>query len=182
LAISDIDGVFDAFALVLLLNFVGLLLYKRVEAFERARDVFAGFLLCLAKRSEELLLFFALALRVGPIDSKRSFMVRYPVNFVPVLVLLFTDTLHREQSILRTAVAFFANAALLAPEVAVNRITLGHFVITKTLVELHAAAVGKFAQQREYLPFQVGRRLFLRIAEVDFVLDLQPPQVRLEQI
>ena len=100
------------------------------------------------------------------------------------LVLVFRDpnSLNRKQSILRTAVAFLADAGLLAPQVAVNGVTLGHFVVAIALGEIHAAAVGELAQQAQYLPLKVSGRPLLRIAEEDLVLDFQTAQLRVENI
>ena len=99
-------------------------------------------------------------------------------------VLFFRDanTLHREQGVLRTAVSFFADARLLAPKVAVEGIALRHLVIAVALREIHAAAVGEFAQQAEHLPLHVGGWTLGRIAEEDLVLDLQTAQLRVENI
>src|ERR1019366_5214780 len=43
-------------------------------------------------------------------------------------------------------------------------------------------AVAEFANQREHFPFDVGGRPFGRIVEENLVLDLQPPQLLIEQI
>jgi hypothetical protein len=92
------------------------------------------------------------------------------------------DSLHGEQRILRAAVAFFADARLLAPQVAVNGVALGHFVVAVALGEVHASAIGEFAQQAQYLPLDVSGRALGRIAEVDLVLDLQAAQLRVEYV
>src|ERR1022692_3624378 len=99
------------------------------------------------------------------------------------LMLLFgAHSLHRKKCILRTAVAFFANAGLLAPQVAIDGIALRHFVVAVALGKAHASAVGKLAQQREHLPFNVGGRPLGGIAEINLVLDLQPAQLSLEYV
>src|SRR6266496_1842991 len=47
------------------------------------------------------------------------------------LVLFGIDAhpLHRQQGILGTAISFLANAGFLAPEIAINGVTLRHFVV-----------------------------------------------------
>src|SRR5208282_3600714 len=99
-----------------------------------------------------------------------------------VLVFRHSNSLHREQSVLRAAIAFFADTRLLAPQVAVNGVTLGHFVVTVTLGEVHAAAVGELAQHAQHLPLNVSGRALLRVAEINLVLDLQTAQLRVENV
>jgi len=99
------------------------------------------------------------------------------------LVLFFgAHALHGEKRILRAAIAFLADTGLLAPQIAVDGVALRHFVITVTLGKTHAAAVGEFAQQGEYLPLDIGGRTLGRVAEVDLILDLQPAQLSLEHV
>jgi hypothetical protein len=99
-------------------------------------------------------------------------------------VFVFGDanTLYGKQGILRAAIAFFTNAGFFAPQVALNGIALGHFVVTVALREAHAAAVGKLAYEGYHLPLHVGGWALGGIAEEDFVLDLQPPELRVEKI
>ena len=92
-----------------------------------------------------------------------------------------THALHGEQRILRTAVAFFANAALLAPQVAVDGVALRHFVVAEALLEAHPPAVAELAQQAQHLPLDIRGRLLGRIAEINFVLDLEPAQLRFKK-
>src|SRR5579872_323220 len=89
--------------------------------------------------------------------------------------------LHRKKSVLGPAIAFFADAALLTPQVAVNGVALSHFVVTEALRERKFAAIAEFAQQTQHFPLDVSGRLLGRIAEIDFVFDLQSPQLRLKQ-
>src|SRR5215469_18038247 len=108
--------------------------------------------------------------------------VAQPVNFMGLLMLFRPDTLHRQQRVLGPAIAFFADARFLAPQIAIDGVTLRDFVITEPLREAQAAAVGELAKQREHLPFEIGRRFLLRIAEEDFVLDFEAAQLRLEKV
>ncbi len=98
------------------------------------------------------------------------------------MVFFRANSLHGEQRILRAAVAFFANAGLLAPQIAVDGVALSHFVVAVALGKAHASAVGKFAQQGEHLPLDIGGRPLGRIAEVDLILDLQPAELGLEYV
>src|SRR2546427_9032864 len=104
------------------------------------------------------------------------------VNFVLGFMFLLAHALDREQRILRPPVALFANSAFLAPQIAINSITLSHFVVAKTLSETHAAAITEFAEQTEDLPLDVRGRLLAWITEVNLVLDLQSSQVRVEKV
>src|SRR5579872_1013396 len=88
--------------------------------------------------------------------------------------------LNREQGVLRAAVSFLANSGLLAPKIAVDGITLGHFVVAVALREIHAAAIRKLPQQGEDLPLDIGRWALGRVAEKDLVLDLQTAQLGVE--
>src|ERR1700674_514738 len=92
-----------------------------------------------------------------------------------------THPLHREQRVLGTTVPFFANAALLAPQVAVDGVALRHFVVAEALLEAHPSAITELAQQAQHLPLDIGGRLLGRIAEINLVLNLEPPQLRLKQ-
>ena len=105
----------------------------------------------------------------------------YAVDFVFRLVFFRAHSLHGEQRVLRTAVAFFTDAVLLAPQIAVDGIALRDFVVAEALGKTHAAAVAEFAQQGEHLPLDVGRRSLGRVAEINLVLDLQPAQLRVQQ-
>ena len=58
-----------------------------------------------------------------------------------------SDSLNRKKGVLRAAIAFFADAGLFAPQVAVNGVTLRQFVVAVALRETHPAAVGKFTQK-----------------------------------
>src|SRR5580704_9612421 len=91
-----------------------------------------------------------------------------------------THTLHREQRVLRTPIALFANASLLAPQVAIDRIALRHFVVAETLLEAHPSAIAELAQHAQHFPLDIRRRLFGWVAEINFVLDLEPAQLRFE--
>src|SRR4051812_5430066 len=94
------------------------------------------------------------------------------------LVLAFLPhSLNGKDGILGTAVAFLANAGFFAPEVAIDSIALGHFVVAIALREIHAAAIGEFPQQSQHLPFGVVRGPLGWIAEEDLVLDLQTTQL-----
>src|SRR5271157_5071560 len=97
----------------------------------------------------------------------------YAVNRMVLRLEFFlcnSNSLDGKQGVLRTAVAFLADAGLLAPQVAVDRVTLGHLVVAIALGETHAAAVGKLAQQGEHLPLDVRGRLLAWVAEIDLVL------------
>src|ERR1039458_4336520 len=89
--------------------------------------------------------------------------------------------LHREERILRPAVALFANPHLLAPQVGLNRVPLRHLVVLEALRKTQARAIAELANQREHLPFHVRGRPFARIVEENLVLDLQPAQLLIEQ-
>src|SRR6266567_4637431 len=93
--------------------------------------------------------------------------VAHAVNLMFRNVLLGPDALHRKQSILRAAIALFADPRFFAPQVAVNRVALGNFVVAEALRKAHASAVGEFAQQSQHLPLEIRRWLLLRIAEED---------------
>src|SRR6185295_19472061 len=101
----------------------------------------------------------------------------YSVNFVLGLMLLHPHTLDREQRVLGTAVAFFTNAVLLAPQIAVNGIALRDFVVAEALRKAHAPAVAEFAQQGKHLPLHLRGGALGRIAEINLVLNLQPAQL-----
>src|SRR5271167_2434169 len=88
-----------------------------------------------------------------------------------------THALHGEQRVLRTPVALFANAGLLAPQVAVDGITLRHFVVAEALLEAHPPAVAELAQQAQHLPLDIRGRFLGRVAEINFILDLEPAQL-----
>src|SRR5436190_1139883 len=106
----------------------------------------------------------------------------HAVNLMFRNVLLGPDALHRQQRILWTPIAFFANPRFFAPQIAVNRVALRDFVIAETLGKAHpAATIRELAQHCQYLPLQVGWRLLLRIIEKYFVLDLQPTKLRFEE-
>src|SRR5581483_11074154 len=109
-------------------------------------------------------------------------MLSNPVDVMLRLVFLFSNPLYGKECILGTTISFFANAALLAPEIAVDGVTLGHFVVAITLRETHFSAIAEFAQGVQNSPLDVGRRPLRGIAEEDFVLDLEAAQVRIEQI
>src|SRR4029077_5632946 len=108
----------------------------------------------------------------------------YTIGFwVLWLVFLFrADSLNRKNRILGTAGAFPADARLLAPEIGIYRVTLPHFVVAEALGMVHASAVREFAQQCEHFPLDVGRRLLGGVAEINFVLDLQPPELSVEYV
>src|SRR5256885_1026884 len=82
-----------------------------------------------------------------------------------LVLIFFPYSLNRQNRVLRTAVSFFPDAGLLAPEIAVNRVALRHFVVAIALGEIHASAIGEFPQHRQHLPLDVGGRTLLRIAE-----------------
>src|SRR5208282_723593 len=81
------------------------------------------------------------------------------------MLLQGTHTLHGEQRVLGAAVALFANAALLAPEVAVDGIALRHFVVAEALLEAHPAAIAEFTEQAQHLPLNIGGGLLGGVAE-----------------
>src|SRR2546430_14335906 len=97
------------------------------------------------------------------------------VNWMRLRLGLVTSShpLHRKQCVLGTAVAFFADAAFLAPKIAIDGVALRHFVVAIALGEVHLAAVTKLAQQAQHLPFNIGGRSFCRIVEKNLVLNLQ---------
>ena len=101
-----------------------------------------------------------------------------PIDMVSGFMLPFAHSLNREQSILRPAIAFFANAALLAPKIAINRVPLGHLVVAVALRKVHFGAVGELAEQVQYFPLKVVWRTLGRIAEEDLVLNLEPAKIR----
>src|SRR5437667_7674541 len=187
------DAVFNRLAAILLANLGGFLLHKRREAIESSRDTLASLLLCFHQCPIKLEYLLVLGAHVGALHRKRSLFngcggrcgsTRLPdsVNFVLGFMFPLAHALDRKQCILRPSVALFANSAFLAPQIAINSITLSHFVVAKTLSETHAAAITELAQQTENLPLDVRRRLLARIAEVNLVLDLQAPQARVEKV
>src|SRR4029077_14915465 len=99
-------------------------------------------------------------------------------NFVFLLVLGWPDSLDGENRILRSSVSFLANASLLPPKVAVDGVALRQLVIAKALREAHSSAIAEFAQQAEHFPFDVGGPFLRRVTEINFVLDLQAPELR----
>src|SRR5260370_42369497 len=103
------------------------------------------------------------------VDGMRRFMSLFRAH-----------ALHGERRMRRAACAFFADARLLAPQVAVDGIALRHLVVAEALCEVHATAIGKFTQQGEPLPLDVGGRPLVRVAKKHFVFDLQPPELSLE--
>ncbi len=98
--------------------------------------------------------------------------------------MLFRDAhaLHRQDRILRAAIAFFPNANFLPPEIAVNGIPLRHFVVAIALGKAHAVAITELANEGQHLPLDVRGRPLLRIVEKDLVFDLQPAQLMVEEI
>ena len=102
------------------------------------------------------------------------------VDLVLRYVFLDPHSLHGEQRVLGTAVAFFANPVLLPPQIAVDGVALRDFVVAEALGKAHPAAIAEFAQQGEHLPFDIRGRTLGRIAEINLVLDLQPAQLRVE--
>ncbi len=102
-----------------------------------------------------------------------------------VLGLVFwrgANTLHGEDGVLRAAVAFFANTHLLAPQIAVDGVALGHFVVAIALRKAHAPAVAELADEVRHLPLDFGGRALGRVVEKNLVLDLQPAEVMVEDI
>src|SRR5579864_3119950 len=189
-AVGEFDGVFHTLALVLLANLLGLLLDERGEGVNPSGDVLAGLFLSCDQSVVEALNLLALAL-VDAVKRKRLRSRRGRrcgvADTINVMVLrlqfLFGDahSLNRQQGILRAAIAFFADARLLAPQIAVHGVTLGNFVVAVALREAHAATVGKLPQQGQHLPLDIGGRPLGRIAEEYLVLDFQAPQLRIEK-
>src|SRR5258708_5496967 len=186
LAIRHVHAVLDGLAAVLFAELVGLLLHERTETLERPGDVFPGFLLGITQRDKQLFNLLALRPRIGAVDhdgSSRCLVVgmAQAINFVRRrVVFLESHSRNRKQRVLGAAVSFFANAPLLAPQIAVNCIALRDRVITETLRKTHVGAVGELAQQGQHLPLQIRGRFLLRIAEKYLVLNLQQPQLRLQ--
>src|SRR5580693_1979282 len=88
-----------------------------------------------------------------------------------------THSLHGKQRVLRTPVALLANATFLSPQVAIDSIALCHFVVPEALLKAHPSAVTKLAQHAEHLPLDIRGGFLGGVAEVDFVLDLEPAQL-----
>src|SRR5579864_2540119 len=180
LAVGEFDGILDAFAVEFFADLLGLFLDECGEGVEVSVDVLACLFLCSDQRVVEafhllaLVLIYAVqreGLRMGVFwrGSRGGGGVANAIR-LRVLGLVFflgPDALNRKKGILRAAVAFFANAGLLAPEVGVDRVTLRHFVVAEALGEIHASAVGELAQQREHLPLDVAWRLLGGIAEIN---------------
>src|ERR1700757_2897620 len=156
-AVGDLDRVFDVLAMVLLANLFGLFLDEGGEGVDAAADVLSGFLLGRHEGVVEALdlLVFRLVyavererLRRGASGSCGCGMAHAVNGMVLRLVLVFgdADSLDRKQGVLRTAVAFLADAGLLAPQVAVDGVALGHFVVAIALGEIHASTIGKLPQ------------------------------------
>src|SRR2546427_821968 len=146
------DAVFNRLAAILLANLGGFLLHKRREAVETSRDALASLLLCFHQRPIKLEYLLVLGAAVGALHRKRSLFngwcggpcgsTRLPdsVNFVVGVMFPLAHALDRKQCILRPSVVLFADSAFLAPQVAINSITLSHFVISKTRTESHEDA------------------------------------------
>src|SRR5579859_3867172 len=193
LAVREFDRILHALALVLFADLFGLLLHERGERIDVPGDVLAGFLLggdqSVVKPLDLLPLALVHAVQRKWLGrrssgSRRCGLTDAVHRVVLSLVFIFCDpnSLHRKQGILRTAIAFFPDSGLFPPQIAVHRISLRHFVVAITLGEVHAAAVGKLAQQAQYLPLDVSGRPLGRVAEIDLVLDLQTPQLRVENV
>src|SRR6266576_178569 len=130
-----------------------------------------------------------LGLRVRPLHRKwlafRGIMMLADAISVMMFGFVFLrrpDPLHRKYGILRAAVAFLADPHFLTPEIALDRIALGHFGIAVTLGKTHAAAVAEFANETRHLPLDVGGRPLCRIVEKNLVLDLQTAKLVIEEI
>src|ERR1700722_16343361 len=182
---------FNPLASVLLANLFGLFLNEGGEGIQISGHALSRLFLGCNQRVVEALHLLALGL-VYMMQGKRLRSGRrrcrrrmtQPVDRIVLrLVLHFGPySLHRKKRVLRAAIAFFADAGFLAPQIAVNRIALRHFVVAVALREAHASAVGKLPQQREYLPLDVGGRALGRITEKHFVFDLQPTQLGFEYV
>ena len=155
LTVLHFDRVFDRLAAVLFADLLGLLLHEGRKTVEVAGDSFPGFLLGLGKRLVKLSHLIALCEGIAALHAERLFLpsgsggrARRGNCFCPCtirrnmtdsldLVLRFVlrqaHSLDRKQRVLRTAVAFFANPALLAPEIAVDGIALRNFVVAEAL-------------------------------------------------
>ena len=124
----------------------------------------------------------SLTLRGGDCSGGRCSTAQSVYRMVLRFVFLHgTYALHGEQRVLGTPVALFANAAFLAPQVAINGITLRHFVVAEALLKAHPSAVAELAQQAQHLPLDIRGRLLGGVAEINFVLDLEPAQLRLKK-
>ncbi len=144
--------------LVLLADLFGLFLDEGGEGIDVAGDVLAGFFLGSDQSVVEALDLLALGLvdavqgeGLGRCSPRAAAAAAWLTPYTGWCCGLCSSS-GRElpaprAGILRTAIAFFADAGLLAPQVAVNGIALGHFVVAVALGEVHAAAVGKLAQQ-----------------------------------
>src|SRR5579862_8474167 len=108
-------------------------------------------------------------------------------NPISVMMLRFmlggdAHALYGEDGVGGTAVAFFADTSFFAPEITLDGVALGHLVVSKALGKTQPAAVAELANQRGNLPLDVSRRPLGRIIEENLVLDLQPPQLMVEEI
>src|ERR1035437_3886372 len=198
LSTLHLDRVDHCIAAVLLANLAGLFLDECGERIEVARDFFSrlvlGFGQRLVKRFD--LRTFGRRARalhreklIAPWIGSRSLSalgVSFALEAIHRTMLRFVlfvgaHALHREERILRPAVALFANPHLLAPQVGLNRVPLRHLVVLEALRKTQARAIADLANQRERLPFHGRGRPFARIVEENLVLDLQPAKLLIEQ-
>src|SRR5262249_11400966 len=112
-----------------------------------------------------------------PLLGSRVMKMPHSIHGMSRLMFLLAHSLHGKQRILGPAIAFFANSALLAPEIAVDRVALRHFVISITLRQVHLAAVRELPKQVQNLPFDIGRRPLCRVVKEDLVLNLQAEEI-----
>src|SRR5207302_6947428 len=119
------------------------------KAINVARDRFARFFLSFRKHFVKLLYLILFRVSIRPFHGERLLFrcfVSHSVYFVLWLMLLRTNTLHREQCILGTTVAFLTYASFLSPQIAIDGIALGNFVIAEPLRETHSRPIAEFAQ------------------------------------
>src|ERR1035437_6371614 len=198
LSTLHLDRIHHRIAMVLLANLAGLLLDECGERIEVAGNLFSRLVLGFGQRLVKRFDLCPLSRRARALYRERRIAswigsrglfalgVSFALEAIHRTMLRFVlfvcaHALHREQRILRPAVALFANPHLLAPQVGLNRVALRHLVVLETLRKTQPRAIAELANQREHFPFHVGRRSFARIVEENLVLDLQPAQLLIEE-
>src|SRR2546430_12478954 len=125
------------------------LLYESGKAVDVAGNRLSCFLLGFRKHLVELLYQIVFGVSIRPFHGEGLLfgcLVSHSVYFVFWLMLLRTNSLHREQCILGTTVAFLTDAGFLSPQIAIDGIALGNFVIAEPLRETHSRPIAEFAQ------------------------------------
>src|SRR5438270_5377329 len=86
-----------------------------------------------------------------------------------------------QSGILRPAITLFLNAQLLLPQAIEKSVFLLQAVVPETLSKAHAMAVTVLLEDVFHAPDGIRGRLLRAPAEIDVILDLQPPQRLFEQ-